>query len=547
MIRTGNTPDAASPRKPFYLRETWLLIALLFFIALLYFRYLPVSYDFDGTVFSQHLRYALTKGTVTDVIHPHHLFYMPANFYLYKILQGVTGSTVLEYFHFQVFSLVFGLLTLWATYKILKRFTGPGFFSLAGTFLAAASYGLWYHSVEANEYVAGLFFVTLGAYILFTKPVNTWYTGLSALFFALAAGFHLTNGLIVASALMFFFFIHKTGRWKNSLKFLGFYFFYLAIPYIIFYFVTGYNIFNLVKKVVVGGKDIFAGYAVSYWSEFSFSSLLDSFKSVGENIIATTSPVFLWVSVIFLVLAVATIITAARNEKTKEDKRVYLKMLCWLLPYMLFFSAWDNRHTGFKLSVMLPLLIMLVVALYRFHVNFGESDEKSGKIGTGSVLSRNRVILVTALLAAGIFCINFFSAIYPATLEENNPPYMLALEINKKTPENAVILISGCGANVSMYGKIYIPYFGLRRVMVMDWLLGNNHSLDRVYSLLQRTNNLDNHPVYILSELKGNTRPVRCLLENHKISEAEYNSFMERLAPGKPIRLFGKFSLYPLF
>ncbi len=92
-------------------------------IGLFYFIYLPVNYDFDGTVFSHYLRHGLVKGDLSAVHQPHHPLYIPVNYFLYKGLNTITGYNVLEYFHLQLFSLIFGMLTLWFSYKIIRQMT----------------------------------------------------------------------------------------------------------------------------------------------------------------------------------------------------------------------------------------------------------------------------------------------------------------------------------------------------------------------------------------------------------------------------------------
>jgi len=94
---------------------------LIFVVGLVYFYYLPTHYDFDGTVFSQTLRFALIKGDLAQIIQPHHPLYFPLNYFIYKSLKTAVGYNVLEYFHLQLFSLFFGLLTLMFFYKILKK------------------------------------------------------------------------------------------------------------------------------------------------------------------------------------------------------------------------------------------------------------------------------------------------------------------------------------------------------------------------------------------------------------------------------------------
>src|SRR4030042_4397465 len=112
----------------FQIRDRKIFWMVLFFIAFIYFVYFPVSYDFDGTVFSHFLRYALAKNDLGTVIQSHHLFYFPLNFALYKILNRLSGYHVLEYFHLQLFSLLFGILTLAICFKMLKKIMPDIFF-----------------------------------------------------------------------------------------------------------------------------------------------------------------------------------------------------------------------------------------------------------------------------------------------------------------------------------------------------------------------------------------------------------------------------------
>jgi hypothetical protein len=99
-----------------------LLAALVFAgIPLLYFSFLPVSYSFDGTVFSQMLRFALLKRDWLDMVQIHHLLYFPLNYLVYRALAALFHYRVLEFFHLQMFSLFFGAATLLLVERILKK------------------------------------------------------------------------------------------------------------------------------------------------------------------------------------------------------------------------------------------------------------------------------------------------------------------------------------------------------------------------------------------------------------------------------------------
>jgi hypothetical protein len=410
-----------------------ILLLGLFFIALVYFRYLPMSYDFDGTVFSHHLRYALVKGDLNLDQHPHHLFYFPCNYFLYKLLHGLVGYQVLEYFHLQLFSLVFGLLTLGVVYKILNHMSGKQFFAVMGVLLMAFSWGVWYYSVEAEVHMPGLFFIISGIYWLFFKPDNTKNLVLSALLLSIAAGFHLTNGLIVFSVLLVF--IYRKRPVMSMLKFLFFYFLFLAVPYFIFYLTTKYNILTLFKNLVLGGKDTYAGYDISYWTPISFNSLFESLQTIGGSILRVSSPIFLVISLALLVSVVTVVIISGKKEK---DKKPYYEMLSWMLPYLLFFSIWAHKNIEFKLNILLPLLILFVYSLSRFRLTIFK--------------------FIIILLVVGVFIGNFYFAMLPANDPQNNESYQLAEAIGNKTVENSLVIIAGCVHNPELSDHRFRSY-----------------------------------------------------------------------------------------
>jgi hypothetical protein len=519
MILKRNKSDDVS--RPVQFPGKWVLLPVLFLIALFYFRYLPMNYDFDGTVFSQHLRYALLTNNIIPALHPHHLFYFPCNYLLYKALQGVLAYRVLEYFHLQLFSLLFAVLTLGVTYKILMHITGKRFFALAGMLLIAFSWGPWYYAVEAEVDLPGLFFIIAGIYFLLFKPVNTKNLVLSALLFSFAAGFHLTNGLIIFSVLAVF--IYEKRSFFSVLKFLLVYFLFMAVPYFIFYMVTKFNILTLFKKMLLGGADYYAGYQIDYWSPLSFSSIFASIRSVGGGMITAASPGL--VTLALLLLAAMSIVIAISAKKA-EDKKIYLRMTAWFLPYLLFFSAWAPTNIGFKLNVVFPLLILFIYSLSRVQFKIAPP-----------------VLLILAVVL--VFVVNFYFGMQPANDPDHNPGYRLAAAIGQKTGGDALIVIAGCGTEISNSSKIYIPYFAHRNVMILDWMLGKGLSLDDLPATLKKER-LNHKTLYVLSELTYLSKPVEALLQNHHYTAADYLRIINQLEFQHKIPLGHDYFLLPL-
>lgn len=483
------------------------LIMAIFSIGVVYFIYLPVSYDFDGTVFSQYLRNALIRDDLVKTSQPHHPLYTPINYLIYKGLKMAVGYNVLEYFHLQLFSLCFGLLTLWVSYKIITKVTDRQFFHFAGMVLIACCYGIWYYSVEAEVHMAGLFFITLGVYLLFFKPgpSDTFYRILAASFcFAVAAGFHLANGLIVVSVLLIFIIERKS--FAKIFQFFSSYFLFLLVEMVVFVLITKVNLWAHFKNVF-WGKDLLAGYKIIYWTGFSLETLWESIKSAVHGILIPASPLFAILSILLFFAAAALIIYAGAKSK---DKKTYYKLGLWLLPYFIFFTFWDHRNIEFKLNVILPFLILLILSAAFIQIQ-----------------NRMKYFLFTAIIAI-VFFINVYFFVLPANDIQKNLHYQVAKAVGKKTPPRSIIVIGGCGTELSIFNKIYISYFAHRRTFILDWMLGKDLSLEEVHARLKQEQ-LEGNPVYFFSEIVHEGKTVRQLLKNHQLEAVDYFQFLKKM------------------
>ncbi len=191
------------------------LAALVFLgIPLLYFSFLPVSYSFDGTVFSHMLRNALLKNDWLGVVQIHHLLYFPLNYLSYRLLETLFHYQVLEFFHLQLFSMFFGVATLVLIERLLKKLGLDLLLRLAGVAMVAFSYAFWLFAVDAEVHIPGLFFTMAGMYLLLFRQERFPPLAGAAFCFAMAAGFHLTNVLIVVT--VFLYLLARRAPWRSS-------------------------------------------------------------------------------------------------------------------------------------------------------------------------------------------------------------------------------------------------------------------------------------------------------------------------------------------
>lgn len=510
--------------------DKWILGLILLGIGFIYLIHLPVSYDFDGTVFSHYLRYALLKNDLAVTAQPHHPLYMPVNYLIYKGLQAAAGYNALEYFHLQLFSLCFGLLTLWVSYKIIKQMTDQPWFHFVGTAFIAFIYGIWYYSVEAEVHMAGLFFVASGVYLLFFKPgspVSLKRMALASFSFALAAGFHLTNGLIALSVLIIFIIEKKT--FKKIVQFFSFYLLFLLLMLMgsVSALTGKLNLLSFYKDQLFG-KDVLAGYKISYWTGFSFGSLWDSLKSVAHGLFVPGTPLLSFLSILLLSTAAALIIYAGIKSKNK----IYYKLGLWMLPYFIFFTFWDLGNTEFKLNVILPFVILFTASAAVFLKN---------KTGTFRTVSFTFIFIF--LLST--FLINFYFFIKPANHLQNNHNYLVAEAIGKATPPQSVIVIGGCGSDLSIHNKIYISYFARRKTFILDWMPGRGLSLENIHTRIKQEH-AKGTPIYFFSEILRESKTLQQFLKNHNLKAGDYFAFIKKMAFKEKIPLIYDYYLKQL-
>jgi len=469
------------------------LAALVFLgVALLYFIFLPVSYSFDGTVFSQMLRYALLKHDWLGVTQFHHLAYFPLNYAVYRALETLFHYRVLEFFHLQLFSMFFGIATLFLVERMMKKLGMDLLLRLAGVSLVAFSYAFWLFSVDAEIHIPGLFFTAAGMYLLLCYRDRTWPLLGAALCFAAAAAFHLTNGLIVVT--VFLYLLAERAPWRRFAQFCLAYAASLLPMYAAYALLSGKSILTMLYAGLAG-NDAYSGYHIAYAHPLSWTTALASLASVKRALLAGTGfPATLILIVIILLLALGW-----RRPGTEVERRFKRTMLFWALPYFLFFSVWDPGNMEFKIQVVVPLLLLVAVSL--------SGLKPAAARTTGSIL------------AIGLLCINLIYGIKPQSEIANNTDYQVALAIRRATPDNAQILITGKFEGYG-YGKIYIPYFAGREVLILDWLLGKGHALPEILAELSRRA-ASGCPLYTLEEIAVPGKTLSDLLALHKVGEKD--------------------------
>lgn len=478
-------------------------LALLLGVAGVYYLLLPVSYNFDGTVFAHYLRYAVVRGDLLAVLQFHHLLYFPLAYGAYEALLHLFSFRPLEYHFLQGVSLFFALASLAVIGYMLRKSVRDTFYAWAGTLVVACSYAFWLMAVEAEVHMAGFFFVAAGMALLLADDIRPGRAVVAACLLALGCGFHLTNGLaFVAAAAMLW---RQRARGRSWAGFLAAAALGLAVPLLLYSWSSGKSVSGFFRNALAGA-DVYAGYHISYWPPLSPRAAWGALAALKNAVCsAAVWPVAGWLLFLIILAVMAAMFWRVRAKA--------LPFLFWLVPYLVFFSCWDAANIEFKLSIVVPLLLLFVIAW---------SELLPGGNGRAFFL----------LFVVVLFSVNLRFGMAPQSDIRRNGDFQIARAITERTGRDALIVIGGNFSGYG-YGKIYIPYFAQRQVLILDWLLGKGQNLDTVAADIRRELGRGRE-VCFLDEIVSAGSARRQLLGQHGIGAGEYDAFLGKFSFSSP-------------
>jgi 4-amino-4-deoxy-L-arabinose transferase-like glycosyltransferase len=463
------------------------------------------------------LRHALLKHNWLNIVQIHHLLYFPLNYLAYRLFESLFHYQVLEFFHLQLFSMFFGVATLLLVERILKKLGLALPLRLAGVSMVAFSYAFWLYSVDAEVHIPGLFFIITGMYMLLFRPLRSLSLTGAALCFAAAAGFHLTNGLIVVT--VFCYLLSKRAPWRRFAEFYFAYAAFMALFYGVYAAISRRPLLTVLYNVFFG-PNIYSGYRSNAFHPAALPTAVSSLASM-KHALTAEAGVWSWIVCAGFLILLALALKPKAADNGAEFRKT---MLFWFLPFFVFFTFWDTTNIEFKLSALLPLLLIAITGLARLK-----------PVGAGAF---------AITLGGGLLLINLFFGIRPQADIRKNLNYQVAAAIQKATPENAQVMITGNFLGYG-YGKIYIPYFAQREVIILDWVLGKGHSLAEIRARLEGISR-SGRPVYAMAEVAEAGQAMRQLLDLHHVEDSEFSRFRSGMQFIPTVTLPGGQLLYRL-
>jgi len=195
---------------------------------------------------------------------------------------------------------------------------------------------------------------------------------------------------------------------------------------------------------------------------------------------------------------------------TKKYQRILPFVILWLCFHFIFFSLWDAGNKELWITSIIPFIIILAMAF---------------KYLLDSRFARTAQICLIVFIAS-IFSFNFFFSIYPQSKLENNRDYLKALFVKEHSPPGSLIILLGFPAKGYNFGKIYLPYFAEREILVLDWDTGfqqSEHFVKIEEKIAQRFK--QNSQIFILSEVLSDNQAMRAFLASHHLSRGQWGQF----------------------
>ncbi|HUT54130.1 MAG TPA: hypothetical protein VM658_12140 [bacterium] len=531
----------------------WLLPAAGTALAagLIYLGFLSSHYNLDGTVFALWLREALYVGDTGKLWHPQHLLYLPMGYAFSKAL-AAAGVKLTSIAMLQLLDTLSAGLTLLLFYKMTYDLTRDRVAAVVGAALLGFSFAFWYFAVEPEVDGPHAFFLLLGFFALVRltgSGTGSWP--------ARAAVLGAAGGLVTSSNAAGGLFLLPLGwgalwylnrpdaplaqRFRAGIP-PALLFTAVALGSALVVYSHGYTANPLARDMGfldwVRGKWNPAtglGYEKNYWALWP---LRPRDWAYGLYSAFLAGPPYRyddpgWLAPVRAAVAAgvagAMALYALRLPRLfREDGRVHAFLLLFIIPHAAFTLVWDPRYFELK-SALLPFLWLAA--------SLGLADARRTLTPAWS-----RVAAAAAIaLAAGLFAHNFISSIRPGSDPARNPDLTRARFVENNTPPDAVIYIAGVGSGYNI-GKIYLPYFAVRRTRVVDFLLARS---ERPFPapLAQSLAADQGHLVFVLSELVE-PGPALDGLAARKVKPEEVAGFFKSLGLEKTAAMPDGFALY---
>jgi hypothetical protein len=523
-------------------RDAWLVV-LFVCLSALYLTLPTARHSYDAVAYALDVEHAVVNASFERLWHDYHILYNPLGYVLHTIGRRAGLHPLMT---MQMWNSITAALLATFLAGFLQRRTGSRLLGCCGGLGFAVSGSFWYYSSNAEPYVISLLgLLCLLAWLPLDResPHHGRRVFLSAIAFGLAVGFHL-SAIVLAPIIVFF--LLQAGPRVPGRRFPG---------------LRGVTWFAAVSGVLIA-----APYAHK-WLNVSRGGALRGFEQMWGDFFAPTNPV---TDLHFLArpfspateyLALLRGFSPSTSESSSASFQAALYVVPGVLTGTALVGAWRALRDG-RRKELLPIACFLTMLLFFSTYNLGDMKFtvflafflviaailSAGEMATAYPRIR-RWLWVLPVLVILLGAGNYVNFIRPWSRDDTNPDLLDSLLIRERTgPRDGVILV-GRGERNNL--KVYVPYFGEREVIILDFLfnpsiLPRENSFSRVRRRIEAIEARGGALWAIADVVEKGPDTRSFLLRNALTTDALDTNLLVGFDTGPPIGRDGIPLIYPL-
>lgn len=463
---SSGASDGGSPRSPRISHASPQLIASLIFAAglSLYLLYPTAHYSFDAVAGGVLLNQWIASGKSVQLFHKYHILYLPLGAAAERALRSV-GVLVDPLNVMRLINAFFAAAAAAVYYILALRLELDRYIALVLSVFFCLGYSYWYYATDAESYPVSTFFLLLAflAALNASSAASVPRACLAGVCLALAVDFHITCIVALPAAALAVWPkdpSRTAALGARQVSALVLTTIVLAcVPYGSTYLVHEHN------DLISGFAGDFSAtlkpdYRDTRWWSVSPRNLVDEWRGLAgalapeqsRDVVSSHALLTRTVQWGLLALSLSSLLLLLPTKSRKPRAR-WVVLLAWFLPTFLFFSTWAVGSDKYAAYQWAPLLLICGCALERTATHRG--------IHLASLTG------VTLLAVLTLVCSH--DIIRKQSDGATNPHLQRTLAIAARTSPDDLVIHTGRGEN--QYQKVYLPYFGGRPSLILDFHL----------------------------------------------------------------------------
>jgi hypothetical protein len=514
----------------------WLLI-LFVFLGAVYLALPTAHHSFDAVAYALDVEHAVVTGSSERLWHDYHILYNPLGYALYTLGRPAGLHPLMT---MQMGNALAGALVATFLAALLHARTGSRLLAASGGLALGLCGSFWYYSSNAEPYVISvLCLIGFLAWLPLDEetphPVRNLV--LSAMAFGLAVGFHLSVVVLAPVAVLFLLLPRPRAQaLRRAALFAAVAGALIAAPY-------------LYKWAHVPRADRLSGFE-GIWTDFfspanpttELHFLARSYDPAAEYVgllrgfapsAAGDGGAVPWSALYLFPVALTCAALAGAWRPVRSGRRKDLLAIVCFVTMLLFFASYNLGDMKFTVFLAFFLVTAAIPSL---------GDLAADRPGARRYLWL--LPLMVVLLGAG----NFVRFIQPWSRDEGNPDLLEALLIRENTGPNDGVILVGTGARNNL--KVYVPYFGEREVIILDFLF-NSKVLPREESFARVRHRVESieargGTVWVIADAVEKGPDTRSFLLRNALTPHDLDGLLARGDAGPPVRRDGVALIFPL-